>query len=218
MTIPQTAVLTGDLVGSTAHPAERIETAMRAIREAASGISAWHSPVGDTRFTRFRGDGWQIVLAAPLFALRAAAVIQGRLVALGLESRISIGIGPAETLGSQDLSDAAGDAFETSGRGLDRMPDAARLAIAGEGVIEQDRIIADLLGERMGRWTAPQAQATAMQLASPDRPPTLHEIGAALGISPQAVNDRLRGAGGQTIASALRRWEAAKARGTGPSA
>ena len=73
-------------------------------------------------------------------------------------------------------------------------------------------------GDRDAVAAEQQRQATAMQLASPDRPPTLHEIGAALGISPQAVNDRLRGAGGQTIASALRRWEAAKARGTGPSA
>ena len=57
---------------------------------------------------------------------------------------------------------------------------------------------------------AAQAEAAAMQLATPDRAPTLQEIGKTLGISAQAVNDRVRGAGCQAIASVLRRWEAAK--------
>ncbi|MFM7336567.1 MAG: hypothetical protein ACKO1H_19530, partial [Tabrizicola sp.] len=157
-----------------------------------------------------RGDGWQIVLAEPRLSLRAAVVIQGRLIALGQQSRFSIGIGPAETLGSADLSDATGAAFELSGRGLDQMAEPWRIVINGGQVGEEDRIIADLLGERMGRWTTAQAEAAAMHLAAPHRVVTLHEIGASLAISPQAVNDRLRGAGGQTIASALRRWEAAK--------
>ncbi|MBA4323618.1 MAG: hypothetical protein C0426_00780 [Rhodobacter sp.] len=77
---------------------------------------------------------------------------------------------------------------------------------------EADAMIADLLGERMGRWTAAQAQAAALQLAAPDRIITLAEVGKTLGISPQAVNDRVRGAGCGTIASVLRRWEALKSR------
>lgn len=207
---PHISVLTGDIVGSTGRPASTVETAMQAIRAAAAGITGWQHPARDTRFTRFRGDGWQIVLAKPPLSLRAAVVIQGRLMALGLESRISIGVGPAQSLGTADLSDATGEAFERSGRGLDQMPDSARLAIDGAPVLEEDRMIADLLGERMGRWTAAQAEAAAMQLATSDRTPTLQDIGKTLGISPQAVNDRVRGAGCQTIASVLRRWEAAK--------
>lgn len=205
MSASSIAVLTGDLVGSTGHPAGAVDAAMQAIRDAAQTTGPSLGP----RFTRFRGDGWQ-VLADPQLSLRAAVVIQGRLIALGLESRISIGIGPAATFGTTDLSDASGEAFERSGRGLDQMPEASRLVIDGTPVVEEDRIIADLLGERMGRWTAAQAEAAAMHLAAPDRTPTLQDIGTHLGISAQAVNDRLRGAGGQTIASVLRRWEAAK--------
>ena len=183
---------------------------MGALRRAAGDISSWQAPPHDTRFTRFRGDGWQIALHDPRFSLRAAVVLQASLLALGLESRISIGIGPAVNLGTTDLADAAGMAFELSGKGLDEIGDAWRLAIAGEAVLEQDRMIADLLGERMGRWTAPQAEAAALYLSSPSRVTTLHEIGTVLGISPQAVNDRLRGAGCPAIASVLRRWEADK--------
>ncbi|MDZ4086146.1 MAG: hypothetical protein U1E69_05010 [Tabrizicola sp.] len=209
---PQIAVLTGDLVASTRHSADQVDAAMQALRHAAGQIAAWHSPPGNTRFTRFRGDGWQLALTAPGLALRAAVVLQATLGAMGLESRISIGIGPAESLGTTDLADAAGKAFELSGQGLDKMADASRIAIAGPSVTDADAMIADLLGERMGRWTAAQAEAAALQLASPDRTLTLAEVGKALGISPQAVNDRVRGAGCGTIASVLRRWEALKRR------
>jgi hypothetical protein len=208
---PQGAVLTGDIVGSTGHQVRTIDAAMHAIRDAGGRIAAWQTPNDDARFTRFRGDGWQIMLTAPAFSLRAAVVIQARLVALGLESRISIGIGRLDSLGTADLSDAAGEAFELSGRGLDQMADSFRLAIDGTSILAEDSMIADLLGERMGRWTAAQAEAAGMQLACPTRVTTLHEIGARLGISPQAVSDRIRGAGAGTIASVLRRWEAAKA-------
>ncbi|MCU0827986.1 MAG: hypothetical protein MUE52_11385 [Tabrizicola sp.] len=206
------AVLTGDLVGSSKHPAEMIDAAMQAIRDTAFTIGGWHSPPQDTRFTRFRGDGWQIVLADPAFALRAAVVIQARQIALDMESRIFIGVGSADNLGTGTLADASGEAFARSGQGLDKMGENWRLGIDGDTVRVEDQLVADLLGERMGRWTSAQAEAAAMQLATPARITTLHEIGKALRISPQAVNDRVRGAGCATIASVLRRWEAQKVR------
>lgn len=218
MTRQRFAVLTGDLVDSTRQPADRIDVAMQALHQAAQTIATWPTPNRDTRFTRFRGDGWQVVLAEPRFALRAAVVLQGTLGALGLESRISIGVGTAESLGTTDLADASGRAFELSGKTLDRMGDGARLALTGDGVIPQDAMIADLLGERMGRWTAAQAEAAAMQLSAPAQPPTLQDIGNILGISPPAVNDRVRGAGCHAIASVIRRWETEKGRSSGENA
>lgn len=212
MTSRTIAVLTGDLVGSTALPAGRVDTAMQAIRQAAREAGGWQAPQHDTRFTRFRGDGWQFCLSEPRLSLRAAVVLQANLVALGLESRISIGIGPVATLGTTDLSDATGKAFELSGRGLDKMTGSARLVLDKDDIRIEDQLIADLLGERMGRWTAAQAEAAALQLASPVKPRTLLDIGRQLNISPQAVNDRVRGAGCQTIASVLQRWESQKAR------
>jgi hypothetical protein len=206
----QIAVLTGDIVDSSRQPTESVNSAMQTLRQATALVATWQAPPRDTRFTRFRGDGWQIVLHDDHLSLRAAVILQGSLGALGLESRISIGIGSAETLGTTNLSDAAGKAFEISGQGLDKMADTWRITIAGAQVTEQDAMIADLLGERMGRWTAAQAEAAALQLGSPGRIVTLHEIGKTLGISPQAVNDRVRGAGCATIASVLRRWEALK--------
>jgi hypothetical protein len=153
-----------------------------------------------------------MVIAEPQYALRAAVVIQGKLIAMGMESRIFAGIGTSDSLGSTTLADASGEAFVRSGQGLDSMGDAWRIGIDKEGIRPEDQLIAELLGERMGRWTAAQAEAAAMQLASPFKTTTLFEIGKELNISPQAVNDRVRGAGCATIASVLRRWEGLKVR------
>ena len=215
MPIGPAAVLTGDLVASTRHPAETIDDAMQRLHDTARDIGSWSSPPQDTRFTRYRGDGWQMVLAYPPHALRAAVVLQARLIAIGLRTRIFIGIGAIERRGKDSLADASGEAFERSGRGLDALGDAWTLGIAGSGISPEDQMIADLLGERIGRWTGPQAEAAALQLAAVDRVRTLSDIGTQLGISPQAVNDRVRGAGCATIASVLRRWETQKARDGG---
>jgi hypothetical protein len=90
------------------------------------------------------------------------------------------------------------------------MPRTRRLTIDGEGVTALHRIIVDLLDERTARWSREQAEAMALHLA-PDNP-TLTDIAPRLGISPQAVNYRLAGAGGTAIRHALRDWEADFAR------
>jgi hypothetical protein len=200
------AILTGDLVGSTEKPVGALEHAMQALAEAAGGISAWAG--ADTRFTRYRGDGWQMHVALPGLALRAALTAFARLRAAdaGLATRAAIGIGRVDSIGSADLADAHGSAFEASGHALDRMPRTRRLTIDGEGVTTLHRIVVDLLDERTARWSREQAEAMALHLA-PDNP-TLTDIAPCLGISPQAVNYRLAGAGGTAIRHALRDWEA----------
>jgi hypothetical protein len=65
--------------------------------------------------------------------------------------------------------------------------------------------IVDLLDERSTRWTRPQAEATALYLHPDD--PTLTDIAPLLGISAQAVNYRLAGAGAPAIRRALQAWE-----------
>jgi hypothetical protein len=203
------AVITGDLVGSTDQPVATTETAMGVIENASRGIAQWMSlqNARATKFTRFRGDGWQICLDEPKFSLRAALVIAASLRAkdIGMTTRLSIGIGGADTLGTRDLSDAAGQVFQLSGRELDSMPRLTRIALAGRSIGDRDRIIARQMFERTSRWTAPQAEAVALYL-HPDNPP-LHDIAANLGISPQAVNYRLTGGGAANLRLNLQLWE-----------
>lgn len=201
------AVLTGDLVSSSAAEPAAVERAMRTLEDGAARIGSWTQD--DTRFTRSRGDGWQIVLAVPELAPRAALYQIARLRAAqtGLETRIALGIGAAESMGTHDLSDAGGPAFEVSGRTLDAMKRLSRLAVAGRGVGPLEQALVQLLAERAQRWTPEQAEAMALFL-HPDNP-TLEEIAGELHITPQAVSYRLSGAGGREIRSALKGWEAA---------
>ncbi len=200
------AILTGDLIGSTEAPVIALERAMQALGETARALSAWTG--AETRFTRYRGDGWQMHVAIPGFALRAALVIMARLRAAdaGLATRTAIGIGPIDSLGSASLADARGPAFEYAGHALDGMPRTRRLAIDGDEVTPLHRIVVDLLDERTARWSREQAEAMALHLA-PDNP-TLTDIAPRLRISPQAVAYRLAAAGGTVIRHALHAWEA----------
>lgn len=200
------AILTGDLVGSTEASPAALESAMDALAEAARGAAAW-TPGSDARFTRFRGDGWQVHVAEPPLALRTALVLVAALRAsdAGLATRVAIGIGKVEGLGTDTLADAHGPAFEASGRALDHMLRTRRLTVEGDGVTALHRIIVELLDDRTGRLSREQAEALALYL-HPDNP-TLTDIAPRLGISPQAVNYRLAGVGGTAIRHALRDWE-----------
>ena len=138
---------------------------MDALSEAARGAAAW-TPGSEARFTRFRGDGWQVHVSAPPLALRTALALVAALRAsdAGLATRIAIGIGRVEGLGTDTLADAHGPAFETSGRSLDHMPRTRRLTIEGDGVTPLHRVVVELLDDRTGRLSREQAQALAQAL------------------------------------------------------
>ncbi|MCB1367369.1 MAG: hypothetical protein KDK08_28665 [Rhizobiaceae bacterium] len=204
------AVLTGDLIGSTKASNEVINQSFATLSETGKSISAWQGAGADCRFTRYRGDGWQVYLEWHWLALRAALVFFSNLRAGGFSAstRISIGIGHANSVGTDDLSDANGDAFEAAGRGLDQMAKYRIFTIVGTTITSLDAVIVELIEDRARRWTIHQAEAMALWL-HPDNP-TLAEIGKTLGISAQAVNYRLQGAGGVAIRGALRKWEEEK--------
>lgn len=209
------AVLTGDLVGSSGAGPVAVETAMTALVSATQAISS-HGET-NTRFTRFRGDGWQLVLENPAISLWATIIMTARLRAsdAGLATRIAIGIGSVESLGSNDLGDASGAAFELSGRLLDRMPADRRLAIAGPKNPDQPPFrqlvtpfhmaIFALLGHQTSRWTAAQAEAVALALEHGDE--TQARLAERLGVTRQAVQSRLAAAGLAALEPALRAFE-----------
>lgn len=200
------AILTGDLVRSTSAEAGEVDRAMRRLADAARRISGWPGG-GETRFTRFRGDGWQIAVAPPARALRAALVLAATLRACKdlPDTRIAIGAGAVDTLGTRDLSDGAGLAFNASGRALERIGRGRRLNIGGAGLTPLHRAVVDLLDERTARHSPEQAQALALFLDPAQ--PTQTALAERLGISPQAMSYRLKGAGADAILSALAAWE-----------
>jgi hypothetical protein len=211
------AVLTGDLIGSSKAPRARLETTMENIAATAQFFTEFTGE--DTRFTRYRGDGWQMILS-PAFYLRAVTMILARLKAdpQALPTRIGLGIGTIESPGTTDLSDAKGPAFEHSGRALDSLTRDRTLALRGDlaeaseqdakvaklsGAIQwSDAALLPLIGFIAHRWSAPQAEAIALALQNENQKQAA--IADSLGITRQALNLRLTGAGYGPILEALK--------------
>ena len=194
------AVITGDLIASTRH-ADRAEAAMSALQSAADPT---------LRFTRFRGDGWQVLLPSAGAALRSAFYFSAALAAAdtGLRSRLAIGIGSVTRQGSHDLSDAAGTAFERSGRALDLVtltgPGNWHIA-AGSHLPEWCAALIPLAEQQASQWTRGQAEVAAAWLSNPDG--TQEMQASRLNLSRQAWKSRFSGSGLAAWAAALQAWQ-----------
>ena len=181
---------------------------MTALREAAVRIGDWAGH--DTRFTRFRGDGWQIYLEKPELTLRAMLMLVALLGArqTGLQTRISMAIEQYDHLGSTGLSGASGKAFILSGSGLDGMASSQTmtyLGATGERTLWR-RAVLTLAHHSARRWSREQAEAMVAALAP--APPTQDQIAKDIKITRQAVQSRLRSAGLVVLAPALAAFEA----------
>ncbi len=198
------AVLTGDVIGSTRLASDALETAIAALAGASDEIARWTGT--PTRFTRSRGDGWQIVLTEPRLSLRAALSLRARLRIAGrsMATRISVAHDAGDMPQAGDLNGAAGPAFVLSGRGLDQMARGRELAFAGDvpGAAAAVAVLADALSRR---WSVAQARVMSALLA-PDSP-SQAAIADGLGISQQAVAKVALFRGPGIVLAALEEWE-----------
>ena len=185
------AALTGDIIKSRAVSPPALEQAFVTLRQSAADFGQQRGL--DLRFTRNRGDGWQVVLTDPTEAFDAILYFIASLRAgQGVpDTRIAAAIAPVDSIGSKDLADASGPAFFLAGDALDQMPRARQIVIAG--LNDTQTALVDLAEYISTRWTATQAEAVAMALLSPSK--TQEDIAATLGITRQAVQNRLAGAG-----------------------
>ena len=195
-----TAVLTGDFVGSTEADPDRLERSMVVLAYQAALIGS------DTRFTRFRGDGWQIYLAKPSLFLWVTVYLNAVLKSDpfgSLPSRIAIGTGRVDRLGPIGLSAASGTAFFHSGRALDAMDrNGQTIALAGEGTDDIQRIAIAFIEERIAKWSPEQAEAVRLRMNRKEFT-TQGKMAADFGITRQAVAARLQAAGYSLIDAAI---------------
>jgi len=206
------AVFTGDLIGSSKALPQKVEATMQNLADTGDRLSRLTG--SDTKFTRYRGDGWQLLLADPGNFLLGVLLILARLRAAPdtLRTRIAIGAGAVHSLGTSDLRDAQGFAFTVSGQALDSLKRDRNIVLASApndplGILggNGDRaaiqgqvdwygpVILGLVGFIAGHWTRAQAEAVAIALEHGQE--TQAEIAARLGITRQALNLRLTGAG-----------------------
>lgn len=202
------AVISGDLIASSAKGGAVIDGAMATLADTAARLSALTE--SDTRFTRHRGDGWQIYVDVPGLALTCALAMTTALrrSGAGLDTRQAIGFGRVETLPPSALGGAFGPAFELSGRALDQMPRGARLCLANRLIVTpwHEALIA-LIDWQSARWSKEQAEAVLCRLLDEGRPNA--ELAAGLGITRQAFEARLSSAGFPALEPALNAFQSA---------
>ncbi|KFI27824.1 hypothetical protein CG51_08470 [Haematobacter missouriensis] len=193
------AVLTGDIVASSALSTDDLDDLFRALGGAADSLAGLQDVV--PRLTRFRGDGWQMV-TVPRLAFRAALVARAavRAVAKGRDTRLALAIGAVDRLDAHGLEDAAGAAFLASGRLLDRLP--AKRRMAAEGHLAMSLALSDGI---VAGWTARQAEIALHLLSHPGR--TRAAVADALGIAPQIVQRQADAARLWAIEAALAVYE-----------
>ena len=193
-------ILAGDLVASSDLD-DSLPLAVVALEETAVFIERWiGAPV---HFTRNRGDGWQISLPPDRPGLREALAFRAglRRADRRFDTRIAIATGQAEIAGP-DLNAATGAAFTEAGHMLDSLT-GAEIDHAGGGALSAVAILASELSRG---WTQAQARAVLPMLAP--EPPTHAEIAQAYGVTRQAINQALAGAGYPALSRALARIEA----------
>ena len=209
-------VFTGDLIGSREATTEAVEDSLAALSVAAS--RAGQRLGTDLRFTRHRGDGWQILLTQPRQTLfLCLALLAGlRAADTGLDTRIGIGIDRIESPGTRDLSDAAGPAFVMAGDMLHALgaPRRKELVLLGGGGAQPWHNAVVALVDWIARgWTPEQAEALSLVLLETGQD-TNAKRAERLGISRQAFESRLKGTGHDALAVARSAFEAHDFEGT----
>lgn len=198
----QFTILTGDIVDSSDLPAPALTAAFEALGAAAERISGWQG--APTRFTRNRGDGWQVCLSPARPGLREALTMRAALRSLDktLDTRIAIARGAATLPRDGDLNAATGPAFLQAGHLLDRLEDGTRDSPLMAHADGQATGAAVVLADALSRgWTPAQARAVLPMLA-PDAP-THDEVARQLGITRQGVRQALVAAGFPALSRAL---------------
>ncbi|WP_029416491.1 hypothetical protein [Brevundimonas bacteroides] len=199
------AVLTGDLVRSTALSHEGLLQARESLRRAAREIAGWgRGAVHGPDF--FRGDSWQLVLTQPNLWLRAVLYLRTTLRALeeDADTRISVGVGAMDALDADAVSQSTGEAFVLSGRALDDMSrfEGFRLATAQP---EPDETylptVLSFCSHVVGGWSSSQAKVALEMLRPLDK--TQEALADALGVSRQFVSKVHRQYGLSSVMMAL---------------
>lgn len=185
----QIAVITGDIVGST-----RWTGARRKLLDVtlAAGIKEVFNRRGE-RAEIYRGDSFQAE-TKPVTALRKALLLRLFLMkdeALQADARVSIGVG-TQSYKAAKVTSSDGEAYRLSGRGIDGMEKARKMAVS---TMKEDAnkalfAIASLLDSIVSGYTDKQAEAVYYALQGKPQ----EEIAKMLGKTQPTVSASLKSA------------------------
>lgn len=176
------AILTGDIINSEHY---NVSDWMSILKE-------YFSQLGSTPqvWEIYRGDEFQIKVAA-VDALEVAIAIKAKIKTIkGLDVRMGIGLGEEDFVGTS-VSESNGTAYQFSGRIFEKLKDQKlNLALASSSAKFDAtlNLILKLALDFMDDWSPVSAEIIAISLAHPDMPQ--QEIADQLGIQQSAVSQR----------------------------
>ena len=176
------AILTGDIINSEHYK----------VSDWMSILKKYFSQLGNTPqvWEIYRGDEFQIKVAA-VDALEVAIAIKAKIKTIkGLDVRMGIGLGEEDFVGAS-VSESNGTAYQFSGRIFEKLKDQKlNLALASSSAKFDAtlNLILKLALDFMDDWSPVSAEIIAISLAHPDMPQ--QEIADQLGIQQSAVSQR----------------------------
>jgi hypothetical protein len=201
------AVLTGDIVGSSALSSEEHRKAVGIVK---SVPEVFPVPViGPVDF--FSGDSWQLLVSDCKTSLPIALYVRASLKREKLftvDSRISIAWGEVDMaqVNPERMSESTGDLFTVSGRALNGLKKNALMCFT---LLNNDDLTMSLgstvtlLDVLVRQWSWEQARAVAESLKGK----TQSEIAAEFGVGQSSINKSLQAAHWTEISTALRSIE-----------
>ncbi len=214
------AVLSGDLVASSALKPAQVKRAQEDLLQAAASLRSWRKGGllrGAPEF--YAGDSWQLLLRDPVLSLRAALYLRAVMHARGLaETRVAIGIGPVDKqhINLKRISTSSGEAFTLSGRALHGLKRFAMTLAAASALHAADpwsRALVHMCDVMLAGITPRQAEIIAKKLHPSE--PTQAAIAAELDITQQSVQKALESGRWELFAEALAAFEQFDWRGSG---
>ncbi len=206
------AVISGDFIGFSRLSVNTrrgmygfVKTAGNALTHAFPGIMPWDVDM-------FRGDGWQMALSDPVYALRAAlffsACLRFQTRCIPIALRMAIAVGQIDYIPENKVSAGDGSAFRMSGKLLDKISriktPALRFIMEHHRAAKQLNRIVLQAGRMSGSWTCPQAKAMMTALRHiPDHSGGL----SALKYPSNSGTRNLQSAGWEKILSLIARFE-----------
>jgi hypothetical protein len=201
------AVISGDLVDSTALNRDEYERVLAQIKTIQAHISQAHCA---NQHSIIRGDEFQSVIHDVANALHYVVMYRVAIKALGkpFDCRISFAIAEQADL-REAVSESMGQAFVLSGRGLKAMKNQ-RLAFFCANTDLEDRfaLLIHYLDRQLSDATSRQCEMM-LPLLQRDQSLAYGELAAALGVANATVSKSLKAAGWELIEALLAEFQQA---------
>lgn len=207
-------VVTGDVVASTQLSSDARRRLLAELKSGSDEVAAMLGPALPLPVDIYGGDSWQMVVARPALALRAALLFRAHLRATvtpdsrdPVDTRMALALGTVDLVPTTRVSEGEGTAFQRSGRALAELGDRRMSFTAGDdSPLEDWDVTVRLLDEIVRVWTAKQARAMtgALRGWSQDKITALWSPR----ITQPSVANHLRAARAESVASTLERFEA----------